>query len=142
MLRWQRKHPGRMMPMPMTMAASSSSETPKASKIAQQPTSWTMLPTLEEFGVRRPLDAPGRPANLGGPQGGPKWPMMSRTMTHVSESRFRDLWRTYAEPGQAVVDMAPEQRVAATQVSFPSSYLPSRLGRLPVQSGQLIAPYW
>ena len=68
--------------------------------------------------------------------------MMSRTMTHVSESRFRDLWRSYAEPGQAVVDMAPEQRVAATQVSFPSSYLPSRLGRLPVQSGQLIAPYW
>lgn len=43
-------------------------------------TSWAHLPPLEEFGVRRPFDAPGRP---GVDIGGTEWPKMSRTMTHV-----------------------------------------------------------
>ncbi|ORX37828.1 hypothetical protein BD324DRAFT_623472 [Kockovaella imperatae] len=49
--------------------------------VAVEPqTRWMMLPTGEEFGVRRPFDGPGRP-----PIKGPgDWPMMSRTMTHVS----------------------------------------------------------
>lgn len=47
-----------------------------------------LLPTLEEFGIRRPFDAPGpgRPEGLGGRKvdiGGTEWPMMSRTMTYV-----------------------------------------------------------
>lgn len=51
-----------------------------------QPTSWMLLPTLEEFGVRRPFDAAGRPDGLNGRKvdiGGTEWPMMSRTMTYV-----------------------------------------------------------
>lgn len=60
-----------------------------------QPTSWMLLPTLEEFGIRRPFDAPGRPEGLGGKSvveiGGVEWPKMSRTMTHV---RFSWVWHT------------------------------------------------
>jgi hypothetical protein len=51
----------------------------------QQPLSF-MMPTGEEFGVRRPFNAPGVPVSLGGPPGHAGWPMMSRTMTHVSSS--------------------------------------------------------
>jgi len=42
---------------------------------------WVMLPTLEEFGVRRPLNAPME--DKGPTVGGVEWPMMSRTMHHV-----------------------------------------------------------
>jgi hypothetical protein len=48
------------------------------------PLSFMLLPTGEEFGVRRPFNAPGLPSSLGGPPGHAGWPMMSRTMTHVS----------------------------------------------------------
>jgi hypothetical protein len=48
------------------------------------PLSFMLLPTGEEFGVRRPFNAPGLPRSLGGPPGQAGWPMMSRTMTHVS----------------------------------------------------------
>lgn len=48
------------------------------------PLSFMLLPTGEEFGVRRPFNAPGVPRSLGGPPGHAGWPMMSRTMTHVS----------------------------------------------------------
>jgi hypothetical protein len=40
-----------------------------------------MLPTLEEFGVRRPMEIPL--GQTGPTNAGVEWPMMSRTMTHV-----------------------------------------------------------
>jgi hypothetical protein len=52
------------------------------------PLSFMLLPTGEEFGVRRPFNAPGLPRSLGGPPGQAGWPMMSRTMTHVSWLRL------------------------------------------------------
>jgi hypothetical protein len=84
MLKWQRKNPHRRMPIQTTSAVTSAAVQAIPAEGREQPTSWTMLPMLEDFGVRRPLDGPGRPANLGGPKDGPQWPMMSRTMTHVS----------------------------------------------------------
>lgn len=56
---------------------------PQVSAGLGQPSSWMLLPTLEQFGVRRPFDAPGIPDKIH-TIGGTEWPMMSRTMTHVS----------------------------------------------------------
>ncbi|KAI9639044.1 uncharacterized protein MKK02DRAFT_31300 [Dioszegia hungarica] len=53
-----------------------------------QPTSWMLLPTLEQFGLRRPFDAPGQPGKVD--IGGTEWPMMSRTMTHALQVMGRE----------------------------------------------------
>ena len=67
---------GRMMPVPSVDPALD------AHSMAQQvgpARSYTMLPTLEEFGVRKPLEKPASEK----PGEGTSWPMMSRTMQHV-----------------------------------------------------------
>jgi hypothetical protein len=51
------------------------------------PSNWMMLPTMEEFGVRRPFDAVGQPG-----KGDGQWPMMSRTMMHVSLAGIVSVW--------------------------------------------------
>lgn len=51
--------------------------------VEPDPLSFMLLHTGEEFGIRRPFDAPGLPRGLGGPPGQAGWPMMSRTMTQV-----------------------------------------------------------
>lgn len=56
-----------------------------------QPNSWMLLPTLEQFGVRRPFDAPGQVPDKIHNIGGTEWPMMSRTMTHVSVLLLREV---------------------------------------------------
>ena len=92
-LRRQRKNPGLFFPPfstpadPVTgiIAPQNRSQAQKPT-MPHQPVSWMMMPTLEEFGIRRPFDAPGRPSGVGGPSGQGQWPMMSRTMTHVSST--------------------------------------------------------
>ena len=79
---------------------------------AWNPTTWAHLPPLEEFGVRRPFDAPGRPpVDIGGTE----WPKMSRTMTHVSAtdillhaSRDGDGW----DDGRPTVVRGPGRMMA------------------------------
>lgn len=77
------KNPYRSMPdpTPATSTLTTAEPTPgaKPTPAAQaQPTKWMMMPTMEEFGVRRPFNAMGHPR-----PGGSEWPMMSRAMTHV-----------------------------------------------------------
>ena len=72
------------VPTPASNVVTAGSSTISPTLSPQQSISWTMLPTLEEFGARRPFDATGRPPNLGGPEGQAHWPQMSRTLTHVS----------------------------------------------------------
>lgn len=79
-MKYLNKNPSRPLPFPgFTTNLPPPMEEPKP--IPQEPLSYMMLPTLEEFGVRRPFDSVGPPSALGG-QG--QWPMMSRTMNHVS----------------------------------------------------------
>jgi len=68
------------------------------------------MPVTAEFGVRRPFDHVGTVPQAG--QG--DWPMMSRTMTHVS-ARTRRMREAGADV-QAIVDMAREERVHAVSV--------------------------
>ncbi|ORY34812.1 hypothetical protein BCR39DRAFT_585760 [Naematelia encephala] len=89
--KWHRKHPFRSLPIPSKPGPATPTAAPPPATV--QPTGWMMLPTHEEFGIRRPFDSPGRPAGLGGPVRAPEWPMMSRTMSH------------------AITDMAREERV-------------------------------
>jgi len=79
-LKRQSKNPHRRMPMPTPALATAAEPSLAAPPQPQANAKWMMTPTMEEFGVRRPFDT------LGGlPQAGPgEWPMMSRTMTHVS----------------------------------------------------------
>ncbi|OCF41975.1 hypothetical protein I317_04167 [Kwoniella heveanensis CBS 569] len=108
-LLWRYKHPENPLPVPDPIdldligmgvsphtAAHVQAQTQGKGGSAQKPTPTTttgpggpgdpmkfmLLPTMEEFGIRRPFDQPGIPPALGG--GGKTWPMMSRTMTHVS----------------------------------------------------------
>ena len=93
MIRQQRKHPGCIMPFPgpadPSPAKAQTEASIPSSTATEQPISWTMLPTLEEFGISRPLDVPGQP----GHPGEARWPMMSRTMTHVSTSVYGSIQR-------------------------------------------------
>ena len=88
-LKWLRKHPDRNLPIPsypMNTAPGQMQIPPPP----PDPLSFMLLPTGEEFGVRRPFNAPGVPRSLGGPPGHAGWPMMSRTMTHVSRIAIQD----------------------------------------------------
>ena len=80
-LKWQRKHPNRSLPTPTPATISTAKLGPPAQPNVPTSTKWMMMPTMEEFGVRRPFDASGRFPQVGA---GSQWPMMSRTMTHVS----------------------------------------------------------
>ena len=87
-LKWLRKHPNRNLPIPTYPM--NTSPTPMQHLPPSDPLSFMLMPTGEQFGVRRPFDAPGLPRSLGGPPGHAGWPMMSRTMTHVIA--FRTCW--------------------------------------------------
>ncbi|WWD20220.1 hypothetical protein CI109_104696 [Kwoniella shandongensis] len=98
---WHLRHPGAPLPRlpPEPTAPSQPTATPAAQPASAptpggQPMSFMLLPTLEEYGVRRPFDAPGVPGALGGAG---TWPMMSRTLSH------------------AIVDMTREERVHSIQ---------------------------
>ncbi|KAK8849595.1 hypothetical protein IAR55_004930 [Kwoniella newhampshirensis] len=104
---WKLRHPQNLLPQLSPDEAfrptrkPSENATPKPAtqlqsqaEAAGEPMSFMLLPTLEEMGVRRPFDAPGLPAALGGAG---TWPMMSRTMSH------------------ALVDMTREERVHSIQ---------------------------
>jgi hypothetical protein len=90
--KWIAKHPHRPLPIPTavavtgaaTPATNSGANKSTASNKKAETLSFMLLETGEEFGVRRPFDAPGLPRALGGPTGQAGWPMMSRTMTQVS----------------------------------------------------------
>ncbi|KAL7425003.1 hypothetical protein Q5752_000690 [Cryptotrichosporon argae] len=79
----------RPLPQPAPVPTSSPAELAAAAPARPgQPTSFMLLPALEEFGVRRPFNPPAQPGDAA-------WPLMSRTMTH------------------AIVDMSQEERVVA-----------------------------
>ena len=117
-----RKNPYRQMPIP--------NQYPSATAPAQMhrttppdPLSFMLSSTGEEFGVRRPFDAPGLPRSLGDPAGHAGWPMMSRTMTLVSTLIIPAVsWAGGLIVGQAVQDLSREERVHAIQVSRPSKW--------------------
>ncbi|KAK4687140.1 hypothetical protein P7C73_g2968, partial [Tremellales sp. Uapishka_1] len=86
--KWHRKHPWQPRPLPIPrmpdLEMYPTALEPKKPPM-EDPMRWMMLPTMEEFGVRRPLN----PNALGGPNGRP-WPMMSRTMTHAMVDMGRE----------------------------------------------------
>ncbi|GFZ49984.1 hypothetical protein JCM24511_07737 [Saitozyma sp. JCM 24511] len=65
------------------------------------PATWIMLPTLEEFGVRRPMEIPL--GQTGPTIAGVEWPMMSRTMTHAMQDLIREE-RVYRAQRRVSVD--------------------------------------
>jgi hypothetical protein len=77
-----KKHPNRQLPLPGTAYNQPAPINPAYAN-GYDSLSF-MLTNGEEFGVRRPFDAPGMPRQLGGPPGHAGWPMMSRAMTYVS----------------------------------------------------------
>ncbi|WVQ95959.1 hypothetical protein IAU59_003058 [Kwoniella sp. CBS 9459] len=107
-LLWRYKHPENPLPIPdpieleMMMNMGLSPQTAAQANSAQKPVPTTttgpggpgdpmkfmLLPTMEEFGIRRPFNQPGIPPALGG--GGKTWPMMSRTMTHAITDMNRE----------------------------------------------------
>lgn len=78
-LKKDRKNPYRPMPIPTPAQAAAPLEPAPAAPLEPANAKWMMMPTMEEFGVRRPFDHVGPLPQAG--QG--EWPMMSRTMTHV-----------------------------------------------------------
>ncbi|WVR08135.1 hypothetical protein IAU60_005181 [Kwoniella sp. DSM 27419] len=110
---WRLKHPNNTLPyvgpgsVPVNPAAPTdpsqskpesklkTSKDPGQPRINLDPMTFMLLPTGEEFGVRRPFDETaawtGRPPALGGT--GNPWPMMSRTLT------------------KAIVDMNREEQI-------------------------------
>lgn len=92
-LKWLRKHPHRNLPQPSYPLNTAPAAMHQPPPRPDDPLSFMLLPTGEEFGVRRPFNAPGLPSSLGGPPGHAGWPMMSRTMTHVSQGNVVSITR-------------------------------------------------
>ena len=84
-LRKQSKNPHRNMPTPTPGVAASELKTePLATPPSPTNDKWMMVPSMEDFGVRRPFDTAGQMPQAG--QG--EWPIMSRTMTRVRWSKL------------------------------------------------------
>lgn len=121
-LKWMRKNPYRQMPIPNQYPSATAPAQMHTTTLAD-PLSFMLHSTGEEFGVRRPFDAPGLPRSLGGPAGHAGWPMMSRTMTHVSTFTTPAVpWIGGLIADQAVQDLSREERVHAIQVSRASRW--------------------
>lgn len=137
-LKWMRKNPQRFMPIPAQggyPAATAPAAVPSALAPGPDSLSFMLTSTGEEFGIRRPFNAPGLPRSLGGPPSQAGWPMMSRTMTHV---RGFMLVTALCLLFQAVQDLSREERVHAIQVGVDTGMKLMRLMCRPVGHGRQI----
>ena len=82
MLKLQRRHPNRLLPIPSEPVPPAYTATPGETKDHTLP--WSLLPTPEAYGFRRPLEA----------QSLAHWPAMSQTMHHVSVTCLSTEWKS------------------------------------------------